>query len=54
MIFTETECPDCDGHRRIHTPGCNGDPDDNGIVCSRCEGSGVIAVDVETGDGVLA
>lgn len=41
------ECPQCSGNGKIHSPGCNGDPDDSGVNCPECEGTGAVDVDCE-------
>lgn len=41
------ECKHCYGLGRVHSPGCNGDPDDEGVQCESCEGAGVIDVELE-------
>ena len=52
MIF-QRECPICYGCGVLHSPGCNGDPDDSGVICERCEGLGCIDVEVdEDGDEI--
>lgn len=52
MIFTEVECKYCYGNGKIHSSGRNGDPMDSGVNCPKCDGSGVVKVDCETGDEV--
>lgn len=53
MVIMKVECRFCYGNGKIHSPGCNGDPDDSGVDCPECEGTGGIDVDVETGDVAL-
>jgi hypothetical protein len=39
-------CPFCYGIGRVHSPGRNGDPDDDGMPCPKCHGNGAVEVDV--------
>lgn len=43
----QQECSWCDGGGKVHSPGCNGDPDDDGVPCEYCDGHGVIEVEPE-------
>jgi hypothetical protein len=45
-MIKDEECPHCYGLGRIHSPLKNGDPDDDGVQCPRCEGTGVIEIDL--------
>jgi len=51
-MIMAVECPNCYGLGKQHSHGCNGDPDDDGVDCERCNGAGVIDVDCETGDEI--
>lgn len=39
-MIIDVECGLCSGAGRLHT--VNGDPDDEGETCGRCEGTGVV------------
>ena len=45
MIFVE--CRECDGMGKQHSPGCNGDPMDEGVPCWKCKGDGGWDEDIE-------
>ena len=45
MIAFE-DCSYCYGGGRVHSTGCNGDPDDDGERCPECDGAGVIEIDL--------
>ena len=45
-MLIDAECPNCQGCGLQHSPGCNGDPDDDGWPCERCGGSGVVEYDL--------
>lgn len=45
-MLIEAECPNCLGCGLQHSPGCNGDPDDDGVPCERCGGTGVVEYDL--------
>jgi DnaJ-class molecular chaperone len=52
LIF-QKECSQCDGEGKHHSPGRNGDPDDDGVTCTKCDGLGVIDVEIdEDGDEI--
>ena len=52
MLFWQ-ECVWCDGEGRTHSAGRNGDPDDNGVICERCNGDGGRNIEVdEDGDEI--
>ena len=52
-MIIQRECRECDGMGRLHAPGCNGDPDDDGVICERCDGLGCYDVEIdEDGDDV--
>jgi hypothetical protein len=45
-MIADRECSFCWGCGRIHSPGKNGDPWDDGVPCPKCEGTGVEEVDL--------
>lgn len=45
-MIIDIDCPFCNGVGKVHSPGCNGDPDDDGIDCPRCDGTGAVAHDL--------
>jgi hypothetical protein len=45
-MIASIECNFCHGLGKIHSDGCNGDPDDEGVVCPVCEGLGVVDADL--------
>lgn len=45
-LLISAECRFCYGNGRIHSPGCNGDPDDDGLECPDCTGIGTVDVDL--------
>lgn len=45
-MLKDIECTHCHGLGLQHSPGCNGDPDDSGVACEACGGSGVITIDL--------
>lgn len=45
-MLKDIECSNCYGCGRLHSPGCNGDPDDDGIKCEVCDGTGVVTIDL--------
>ena len=45
--LAQVECKNCYGCGRLHSVGHNGDPDDDGVVCSVCNETGVVDVDLE-------
>lgn len=49
-LIMKVECRFCDGNGKIHSPGCNGDPDDSGVDCPECEGTGAVDADCANGD----
>ena len=46
-MLMSVECKFCWGAGRIHSPGCNGDPDDEGLPCPKCDGAGCIDIDLD-------
>lgn len=46
-MIISIECGHCYGHGRVHSPGCNGDPDDDGRPCPACDGAGVVDHDLD-------
>lgn len=49
-MIAQTDCPFCCGNGRIHSPGRNGDPWDDGVTCPECDGVGVVDVELEDAD----
>lgn len=45
MAIVDVECKFCWGAGKIHSPGRNGDPWDKGVVCPKCQGTGVLQED---------
>ncbi len=45
-MLISVECKFCDGLGRIHSPGCNGDPADDGVQCTYCGGAGCVDTDI--------
>ncbi len=46
-MIMDIECRNCDGSGRQYSPGCNGDPDDDGVDCEKCDGTGVEQIDLD-------
>lgn len=45
-MIIDIDCPFCYGLGRVHSAGCNGDPDDEGLDCAYCDGAGVVEHDL--------
>ena len=45
-MLASVECKNCYGLGRLHSAGCNGDPDDEGVKCQACDGAGHVDVDL--------
>ena len=45
-MIVKSECANCYGLGRLHSPGRNGDPMDDGIDCPNCGGSGAVDVNL--------
>lgn len=45
-MIMDIECRNCFGAGRLHSAGCNGDPDDDGVPCEACDGTGTEQVDL--------